>query len=200
MRRCRDRQRLSPRECRARVWTSPRARAPLQVRKIGASAGVKFGATCADTCLPRRSPAAGPRIARLCAYDAKGTALERRHLPPPLEARALRVKYAGVRRGDTNVVYSTARREASRDDVDRAARAAGGAASAAALSAHSLPRRARAALGVAPRDRSASAGALRGRWRRGGCEPSLLTFALGRRTGPTRGQAAGVSLSNDARR
>ena len=47
MRRCRDSSTSPPRECRARVWTSPRVGALLQLRKIGSSAGVTFGATCA---------------------------------------------------------------------------------------------------------------------------------------------------------
>ena len=56
----------------------------------------------------------------------------------------------------------------------------------ALISFQNLSSKFNAALGVAPRDRAASADNFSGSHRRGGSEPSLLT--RGRRTRPTRGQ------------
>ena len=112
---------------------------------------------------------------RLCRYGAR----------PPLSLERLRRLPGGTRRLPCEVREPRSR-EASRDDIDRAARTALGAPPASPLSAHSLPRRACAALGLAPRDRSASAGKLGGAHCRDGSEPALLI--RGQRTRPTRGQ------------
>ena len=112
---------------------------------------------------------------RLCRYGAR----------PPLSLERLR-RLPGGRVAYRVKIREPRAREASRDDIDRAARTALGAPPASPLSAHSLPRRARAALDVAPRGRPASAGKLGGSHRRDGSEPSLRT--RGQRTRPTREQ------------
>jgi hypothetical protein len=98
--------------------------------------------------------------------------------PPSRPVYRTRARRDGFIGSECGAVAFVQRREASRDDVDRAARTALGGPPASALSAHALPRSARAALGVAPRDRSASAGELGGGpGRRDGHESRHRPFA-----------------------